>query len=58
MNSPVGNYHLQYLELEQALVRWVCEACEAFGEVRVKRAENWCGNDVIILPYLEMCLIT
>ncbi|KAF8240577.1 hypothetical protein L208DRAFT_1017022, partial [Tricholoma matsutake] len=24
-------YHLQCLELEQAPVRWVCEACKASG---------------------------
>ena len=38
VDSPVIQYHLQCLELEQAPARWVCKACEASGEVQAKCA--------------------
>ncbi|KAF8166039.1 hypothetical protein B0H34DRAFT_649099 [Crassisporium funariophilum] len=41
-------YHLQCVSLEQIPRNWVCEA---YGQ------ESACGSD-IILPYIEVCLIT
>ena len=44
--------HLDCVALERAPAKWVCEACDVSGT-----AANTHEDDVI-LPYLEMCLIT
>ena len=45
VNSPVIQYHLQCLELEQVPVKWVCKACKASGEVWAKC--SWKGHGAV-----------
>jgi len=52
-NLHIVQYHLNCVGLEQPPTKWVCEACEASGQVRASaRASD------VILPYLDSCLIT
>ena len=30
-DSHISQYHLQFISLKQAPVKWICEACEASG---------------------------